>query len=102
LLDIEFTESQEHFFSQYWQHQLTYSLNIPDRPLSIEQLVALWKIDDYFNDWSAAWTIFVYELINQKIEQQRLWSVDVDKFNSWGDLSTIQTRYDNNLTLPMD
>lgn len=101
LLGIRFTESQKQFFDQYWKQQLTYALNIPDHPLSIKQLVSFWKIDNYFNDWSVAWTIFVYELINQHLEHQRLWSIDIDKFDSWNDLEEIQTRY-NNLTLPTD
>lgn len=99
LLGIKFTESQQQFFKQYWKQQLTYTLNIPDQPLSIKQLVLFWKIDNYFNDWSVAWTIFVYELINHLLEHQRLWSINIDKFTSWNDLEKIQTRY-NNLTLP--
>jgi hypothetical protein len=102
LLEIKFSKSQEQFFNLYWEHQLAYSLTIPDSPLSIEELVSFWKIENYFNDWSIAWTIFVYELINQRLEHQRAWSVDVDKFNSWDDLAKIQTRYNNNLTLPTD
>jgi hypothetical protein len=94
LLEIKFTKTQEDFFKKYWDQQLTYSLSIPTEPLSIEQLVAVWNIDNYFNDWSVAWTIFVYELINCRLEHQRLWSVDVDKFNSWNDLAKIQNRYD--------
>jgi hypothetical protein len=100
LLEIEFTKSQEEFFNQYWKQQLPYSLNIPGVPLSIKELVLFWKIEDYFNDWSIAWTIFVYELINQRSEYQRLWSIDVDKFESWNTLEKIQIRYNNNLTLP--
>jgi len=100
LLEIKFTKLQEQFFTQYQEQQLSYSLNIPDSPLSIEELVSLWKIENYLNDWAIAWTIFVYELINQRSEHQRLWSIDVDKFNSWVDLAKIQTRYNNNLTLP--
>ena len=100
LLEIKFTKSQEQFFSCYWKKQLPYSLNIPDSPLSIEELISIWKIENYFNDWSIAWTIFVYELINQRLEHERLWSINVDKFSSWNDLSKIQTRYNNSLTLP--
>lgn len=100
LLEIKFTESQEKFFYQYWEQQLPYSLDIPDSPLTIKELVSNWRIEDYFNDWSVAWTIFVYELINNRSEYQRLWSIDVDKFESWHDLEKIQFRYDNNLTLP--
>jgi hypothetical protein len=100
LLEIKFINSQKQFFTNYWKQQLPYSLNIPDSPLSIEELVSIWKIENYFNDWSIAWTIFVYELINQRLECQRLWSIDVDKFVSWNNLSEIQTRYSNSLTLP--
>lgn len=100
LLEIKFSKSQEQFFNQYWEQQLAYSLDIPDSPLSIEELISFWKIENYFNDWSIAWTIFVYELINKRLEHQRVWSVDIDKFNSWDDLAKIQTRYNNNLTLP--
>ena len=100
LLGIKFTKTQEDFFKQYWKQQLAYSLSIPKTPRSIEQLVSVWDIDNYFNDWSIAWTIFVYELINQRFEYQRLWSLDVDKFNSWEDLAKIQTRYNSNLTHP--
>lgn len=100
LLEIKFTNLQKQFFSGYWKQQLPYSLDIPDSPLTIEELISNWKIENYFNDWSIAWTIFVYELINQRPEHQRLWSIDIDKFASWNDLSKIQTRYNNNLTLP--
>jgi hypothetical protein len=100
LLEIKFTKTQKEFFKQYWKQQLAYSLSIPKTPMSIEQLVSAWNIDDYFNDWSIAWTIFVYELINCQFEHQRLWSINLDKFNSWKDLAKIQTRYDSNLTLP--
>jgi hypothetical protein len=100
LLGIKFTKTQKEFFKQYWKQQLAYSLSIPKTPMSIEQLVSAWNIDDYFNDWSIAWTIFVYELINCQFEHQRLWSINLDKFNSWEDLAKIQTRYDSNLTLP--
>jgi len=102
LLEIKFTKSQEDFFTQYWKQQLTYPLNIPKYPVSIEQLVSICGITDYFNDWSVAWTIFVYELINHRSEQQRLWSVDIDKFDSWNDLAKIQTRYHDNLTSSTD
>jgi hypothetical protein len=100
LLEIKFTKTQEDFFKQYWQKQLAYSLSIPETPMSIEQLVSVWNIDNYFNNWSIAWTIFVYELINRRFEYQRLWSIDLEKFNSWEDLAKIQTRYDSNLTPP--
>ena len=100
LLGIKFTKTQEEFFKQYWKQQITYSLTIPETPMSVEQLVSVWNIDDYFNDWSIAWTIFVYELINQRFEYQRLWSVDLERFNSWEDLAKIQTRYDSDLTPP--
>lgn len=99
LLGITFTNSQKQFFDRYWKEQLLYQLSIPHEAMSIEQLISFWKIDNYFTDWSVAWTIFVYELINQKNENQRLWSIDVDRFDSWNDLIKIQTRY-NNLTLP--
>ena len=98
LLGIKFTKTQEDFFKKYWEQQLAYSLSIPETPMSIEQLVSVWNIDNYFNNWSIAWTIFVYELINCRFEYQRLWSIDLDKFNSWEDLAKIQTRYDSNLT----
>ena len=55
-----------------------------------------------FNDWSVAWTIFVYELINCRFEHQRQWSIDTTKFNSWQDLAKIQDRYNSNLTLTND
>lgn len=100
LLEIKFTKNQEEFFKKYWAQQLTYTLSIPENPLSIEQLVAVWNIDNYFNDWSVAWTIFVYELINCRFEHQRQWSIDTTKFNSWQDLAKIQDRYNSNLTLP--
>jgi hypothetical protein len=100
LLGIILSPTQHQFFNQYWKQQITYSLTIPETPMSIEQLVSVWNIDDYFNDWSIAWTIFVYELINQRFEYQRLWSVDLEKFNSWEDLAKIQTRYDSDLTPP--
>jgi hypothetical protein len=93
LLEIKFTKTQENFFKKYWDQQLPYALSIPKESLSIEQLIAVWNIDNYFNEWAVAWTIFVYELINRRFEHQRLWSVDVDKFNSWADLSKIQNRY---------
>jgi hypothetical protein len=99
LLDIRLHNPQIDFFKNYWKQQLSYDLNIPDTPHSIDQLVDTWKIYNYFNDWSVAWTIFVYELINHKSEQQRLWSIDVEVFESWHDVERIQTRY-NNLTLP--
>jgi hypothetical protein len=98
LLGIKFTKTQEDFFKKYWEQQLAYSLSIPETPMSIEQLVSVWNIDNYFNNWSIAWTIFVYELINCRFEYQRLWSIDLEKFNSWEDLAKIQTRYDSNLT----
>ena len=100
LLEIKFTKTQEDFFKKYWEQQLTYSLSIPEKPLSIEQLVTVWNIDNYFNDWSVAWTIFVYELINCRVEHQRQWSIDTTKFDSWQDLAKIQNRYNSNLTLP--
>lgn len=99
LLGITFTQSQKEFFDRYWKEQLLYTLNMPPHAMTIDQLVSFWKIDNYFTDWSVAWTIFVYELTNQLTEEQRNWSIDVDRFNSWNDLVKIQTRY-NNLTLP--
>ena len=98
LLEIKFTNMQEDFFNRYWKKQLDCELTIPDSPMSIEELVSVWKIDDCFDQWLAAWTIFVYELTNRRLEQNRSWSIDADKFESWKDLVKIQTRYQDNLT----
>jgi hypothetical protein len=100
LLNISLTHTQKQFFKDYWKQQLEYELDIPSTPQSIEQLLDTWKITNWFNDWSVAWTIFVYELINNKLETQRLWSIDIEVFRSWQDVQQIQTRY-NNLTLPV-
>jgi len=102
LLEIKFTKTQEDFFNQYWNKQLAYELTIPDGPRSIEELVSFWKVEDCFDKWLAAWTIFVYELINQRLEQNRSWSIDADSFDSWRDLAKIQTRYHDNLTFDTD
>lgn len=97
LLSIKFTDSQQTFFKQYWQQQLMYPLNIPSEPKTVEQLITDWTIADVFDDWLVAWTIFVYELINNKQESNRLWSIDTEKFNTWTDVERIQDRY---LTTP--
>lgn len=98
LLEIKFTKTQEDFFNQYWKKQLVCELTIPDSSMSIEELVSVWKINACFDQWFAAWTIFVYELTNRRSEQNRSWSIDADKFESWKDLAKIQTRYRDNLT----
>jgi len=102
LLEIKFTKTQEDFFNQYWKNQLARDLTIPDSAMSIQELVSFWKVDDCFDQWLAAWTIFVYELTNKRLEQNRSWSIDTDNFESWTDLAKIQTRYHDNLTSSTD
>jgi hypothetical protein len=102
LLETKFTKTQEDFFNQYWKNQLAHELTIPNNAMSIQELVSFWKVEHCFDQWLAAWTIFVYELINQRLEQNRSWSIDTDNFESWNDLEKIQTRYHDDLTSPTD
>jgi hypothetical protein len=95
LLETKLTDTQTEFFNCYWQHQLTLNLEIPTEPRSIQQLIQDWKIQDQFDDWFAAWTIFVYELINNKFESQRTWSIDVEVFCNWNDVGQIQGKYND-------
>jgi hypothetical protein len=98
LLGITFSQTQQQFFDNYWKKQLHYELDIPKVPTTIGQLITDWKIENYFNDWAVAWTIYVFELIHNLPEQSRTWSIDVDVFESWQDLEKIQTRYNRPLT----
>jgi hypothetical protein len=98
IFESKLTPDQQHFFNQYWKKQLKLNLNIPSTPQSIDQLITGWNIQDQFNDWLVAWTIFVYELINCKTEQQRLWSIDADTFRNWSDLKVIQNKYNHNVS----
>jgi len=93
LLGIELSPSQHNFFDRYWQQQLPYELSIPTGPQSIEQLLELWNFEQHFDEWSVAWTIFVYELVNGLAETTRLWSIDTQKFVNWADVIEIQTKY---------
>jgi hypothetical protein len=95
LLKTKLTDTQTKFFNYYWQHQLTLNLEIPTEPRSIQQLIHDWKIKDQFDDWLVAWTIFVYELINNKSESQRTWSIDVEVFCNWNDVVEIQGKYND-------
>lgn len=92
LLGINFSITQQNFFSRYWQQQLPYDLDIPMQPTALEELITIWNIDNFFNDWAAAWAIFVYEKINGLSETQRLWSID-QNFNCWQDVYSIQQSY---------
>ena len=89
---IAWQRTYRHDYAQIYKDQVNHksglNANDPSGPYN------------YFNDWSVAWTIFVYELINCRVEHQRQWSIDTTKFDSWQDLAKIQNRYNSNLTLP--
>jgi hypothetical protein len=93
LLGIELDQTQLNFFHRYWNSQLQYELSWPTAPMSIGQLIKLWGIDDFFCTWSVAWTIFVFEQINQLQEQCRTWTID-RPFCNWKDVESIESEYD--------
>lgn len=94
ILDIEFDQNQYEFFQRYWAAQLPLELNWPDTQTSIAELLNLWKVTE-FNEWLAAWTIFVYESVNLLKESDRTWSID-SLFENWADIKNIQGQYSRN------
>ncbi len=94
LLGGPMTSLQQDFFQRYWQCQLNLELSIPETPMSIIELTKHWKIQDQFDHWLVAWTIFVFERINSLSEDQRRWTVsNADQYKSWIQLETIETQY---------
>jgi hypothetical protein len=93
MLGIELDTDQDKFFDQYWASQLQYELDLPTDPMTVDQLVHYWNINDFFCPWTVAWTIFVYEKIHNLKEGSRLWSID-QPFNSWQDVASVESRYD--------
>lgn len=89
----QLTPSQQNFFYQYWNTQLKFELNMPGNKIGIQQLINQCKIDNFFNEWAVAWVIYVYEWANQLKESSRLWSIDVEKFQTWSDVIKIEEQY---------
>ena len=92
-LDIKLSDSQLKFFNDYQSQQLPYKLDWPNRVCSIQELINQWAINDWFNAWSIAFTIGVFEDINGYRESQRLWSIDQQQFYSWDDVVKIESQY---------
>lgn len=94
MLATELTASQIDFFEQYWQLQLGHCLDLPDHAMTVSQLIQFWRIEDFCNDWSMAWVIFVFELCNHLNETDRLWSIDDQHLlQDWKNLCQIENRY---------
>ena len=93
LLGIKFNSEQTDYFDRYWAKQLPYNLSIPDHPMSIANMIKLWNIENWFNEWSVAYVIFVYELLHGYQDNNRLWSIDAEKFVSWQDVESLTRRY---------
>ena len=93
LLGIKLNDSQLKFFNDYQSQQLPYTLDWPNRVCSIQELINQWAIDDWFNTWSIAFTVGVFEDINGYRESQRLWSIDQQQFYSWDDVVKIEYQY---------
>lgn len=96
LLGTELSLSQLSLFNRYWAQQLPHELDMPNYPMGIDELIEFWKIKNDFSLWNVAWTIFVYEHINNLQETDRLWSIDqTDKLDCWENvIKTIQSQYD--------
>ena len=61
--------------------------------MSIANMIKLWNIENWFNEWSVAYVIFVYELLHGYQDNNRLWSIDAEKFVSWQDVESLTRRY---------
>lgn len=87
ILDIKLNPEQTTFLEKYWQEQLLLDLNIPTNRMNIQELIDFWQIEKYFDSWMIAWTIFVFEKINNLNENDRTWTID-DLVNckTWGKL----------------
>lgn len=96
MLGIRLNTRQDEFFNQYWQRQICYRLDLPKKAMSIRELVDFWQIQDFFNSWSVAWTIFAFERCHCFAEADRLWSIDDTTITqNWKNLSMIENLYQN-------
>ena len=93
LLDIRLNVSQLKFFNDYQRQQLPYTLNWPADVCGIQELIEQWAINDWFNAWSIAFTVCVFEDINGYKESQRLWSIDQSQFCTWADVVKLESQY---------
>lgn len=94
MLDKPMTSTQQDFFTTYWGNQLPLELNFPNTPMTINDLLDLWRIRHVFNNWLVALVIYVHEQINGLSESDRSWSInDADKFTSWQDIIDNVTEY---------
>jgi hypothetical protein len=93
LLDIKLNKTQLKFFNDYHRQQIPYTLNWPTSSCSIHELINTWGIVDWFNAWSIAFTISVFEDVNGYKESQRLWSIDTYKFITWIDVINLESKY---------
>jgi hypothetical protein len=94
-LGSKLTETQHHFFDQYWSTQLPVELNMPDSAMKILELVDYWQIQSYFSPWMVAWAIFVYEHKHNLLEHNRQWTINnATRFNNWEELAQIESQYD--------
>ena len=60
----------------------------------MSDLIKFWKIERDCSPWLVAWVIFVYEMINDLLESNRLWTIDdADKFDNWNALEKIELQY---------
>jgi hypothetical protein len=95
LLGAPLTKAQHQFFDRYWATQLPYQLDIPKEPMGIADLIKFWKIEHEFSPWFVAWVIFVYEMINNRSETSRLWSINhAANISDWCALEKIELQYD--------
>lgn len=91
MLGISLDSTQSNFFNRYWDSQIKYELNWPTSKLTIRELLSLWELEE-FNEWFAAWTIFVFEKTHNLKENTRLWSID-QPFKSWENIFEIEQMY---------
>ena len=93
LLGVQFTVEQDRYFNKYWSNQLKYRLSIPPKPMSMQQLVAQWDIEDWCTEWSVAFLLYMYELTHGLIDRRK-WSIDHQDFSSWDSVYLLENQYD--------
>lgn len=94
ILGKSLNDNQMQFFNQYSKKQLQIDLSWPVNSLTINELINFWNIEEFYNEWSAAWTIYVFEQTHGFSEEDRLWSIDNTLlFKNWDTLKTIENFY---------
>lgn len=94
ILSMRLNSRQREFFDAYWKNQLLLDLDIPTKPMRINELIDFWKITTQFDSWFIALVIYVFEKVNGLSEHDRSWSIDqAHKFISWQDLVDIEIQY---------